>query len=77
MAKSVWRKLKKIITQYQLPLNYQQEQLPTNVFQEKLLTAIAVDKKNLKQQLNLVLLKEVGQSFLHKIKSEQAELFLR
>lgn len=76
-CKGTSEKLKKIITQYQLPLNYQQEQLPTNVFQEKLLTAIAVDKKNLKQQLNLVLLKEVGQSFLHKIKSEQAELFLR
>lgn len=76
-CKGTSEKLKKIITQYQLPLNYQQEQLPTNVFQEKLLTAIAVDKKNLKQQLNLVLLKEVGQSFLHKIKSEQAEIFLR
>lgn len=68
--------LRKLLVQYQLPLNYQQAEFTKDEFKAKLLAAIAVDKKNLQQQLNLVLLEEIGKSFLYKIDNVAVEKFL-
>lgn len=70
-------KLRKLLEQYHLPITYQQSLDNKDEFTQQLLAAIAVDKKNFQQQLNLVLLKEIGQSFLYKVKTVEMEKFLK
>ncbi len=57
--------------------------LPTNIlckdeeFMESLLSAIAVDKKNLHKKLNLVVLEQIGASFIHRIEPQTMREYLR
>lgn len=43
---------------------------------EKLLDTIALDKKNKGDFINLILLKDIGESYIHKIKREDMEKFI-
>lgn len=65
--------LEKLLIQYRLPYI-----LPETgeAFKSELLQAVAVDKKNLNKKLNLVLIKNIGTSFLHRIDSIDMNKFI-
>lgn len=57
--------LKHILRKYKLP--YEMPQLD----KAELIEAIKLDKKNTKENLNIVLLKTIGKGFIHKIKTDE------
>ncbi len=55
-AKDTSERILKVLKQYRLPYK-------SDILLEELLAGISKDKKNLNQKLNLVFLKEIGESF--------------
>lgn len=62
-AKGTSDKLKKVIQKYHLPHK-------SNLKTSLLLEAISLDKKNVNKKLSIVLLKEIGNSFIHQCNIE-------
>ncbi|EDS78188.1 3-dehydroquinate synthase [Clostridium botulinum C str. Eklund] len=62
--------IKDILTKYNLKYDIHLED------KESILNAIALDKKNKGEFMNVVLLNEIGKSFIHKIKQEKVSDFI-
>ncbi|WP_085829172.1 3-dehydroquinate synthase [Clostridium massiliodielmoense] len=62
--------IKDILTKYNLKYDIHLED------KESILNAIALDKKNKGEFMNIVLLNEIGKSFIHKIKQEKVSDFI-
>lgn len=69
----VSRQLERLLIQYRLPYHLPES---SEEFTSALLHAVAVDKKNLNKKLNLVLIKDIGESFLHRIDSNDMNKFI-
>ncbi|WP_127836970.1 3-dehydroquinate synthase [Clostridium prolinivorans] len=63
--------LKKIIAKYNLPYK-----LPP-MDKKDIINAISLDKKNTGKNINIILLKKIGQSFIKKIKPEDIEKYIK
>ena len=62
--------IKEILTKYNLKYDIHLED------KESILNAISLDKKNKGEFMNIVLLNEIGKSFIHKIKKEKVSDFI-
>lgn len=65
--------LEQLLIQYRLPYMLPEESLE---FKSELLQAVAVDKKNINNKLNIILLKNIGVSFLHSLDSKDIRKFI-
>lgn len=65
--------LRDLLQQYQLPQSLPEH---TPEFKRALLAAMAVDKKNLDKQLNLILIEQIGRSFIYKTTAEDMKKFI-
>lgn len=72
-AEGISKKLESLLIQYRLPYHLPQTDAQ---FQRELLQAVSVDKKNLNKKLNLVLIKNIGESFLHRIDNSDMRKFI-
>lgn len=72
-AQGVSKILEQLLVQYRLPYNLPESGID---FKQELLQAVSVDKKNLNKKLNLVLLKNIGESYLHPIDSKDMNKFI-
>lgn len=64
-------KILKVINKYNLPSSIKAEDT------EKFMGIIGKDKKNIGKNLNIILLKAIGESFIHKISPEEANKYLK
>ncbi|KMT22726.1 3-dehydroquinate synthase [Clostridium cylindrosporum] len=62
--------IKEILRKYSLPVLIDLKD------RDKVLNAIGLDKKNIGKSLNIILLKEVGQSYIKKIQLEEIEKYI-
>lgn len=68
--KGISEALKNILKKYKLP--YEMHQLDKN----ELIEAIKLDKKNTKENINIVLVKTIGKGFIHRIKADEIQKFI-
>jgi 3-dehydroquinate synthase len=69
--KDVSDRIRKILIKYNLPYD-----MP-NVEQDEILKAIKTDKKTMDKGLNFIIIEDIGKVFLHNVKSEDIEQFLK
>jgi len=62
--------IKKILNKYNLKYEIKLED------SEEILNSIALDKKSKGEFLNIILIKEIGESFIHKIRKEEVKSFI-
>lgn len=68
--KGTVREIRDVLYKFNLP--YQVE----NIDREELIEAVGLDKKNMGTAMNLILLKNIGEAFIHKISKEEASKFI-
>lgn len=68
--KGTVREIRDVLYKFNLP--YQVE----NIDREELIEAVGLDKKNVGAAMNLILLKNIGEAFIHKISKEEASKFI-
>lgn len=64
-----YKKIKSILDRFNIDYNI-------NIDTQDIIDYITLDKKNLSGEINLVLLKEIGEAFIHKIPISEARKFL-
>lgn len=63
-------KIKDILIKFNLPYSIE------GLSKEKIIEATAIDKKNIGKNINLILLKDIGEAYIHKVSREEAEKFI-
>jgi 3-dehydroquinate synthase len=63
--------IKEILIKYNLPLNVE------GMDEDKIIDTIKLDKKNIEKDLNVILLKNIGKSFIHKINNSKLNDFFK
>ncbi|MEG2289828.1 MAG: 3-dehydroquinate synthase [Clostridium sp.] len=64
------RSIKEILIKYELPYEVD------NIDSKRLIEIIGVDKKNVGNDINLILLKDIGEGFIKKVPREEVENFI-
>ena len=62
--------IKELLIKYNLPYEMK------NIDQEKILEAIGLDKKNIGSKLNIILLKNIGESFIKQMDKEEIKDYI-
>jgi 3-dehydroquinate synthase len=65
-----YKNIKEIIEKYNLEYKIELK------YKEKILEAVALDKKNKGDFMNVILLSHIGEGFIHKIKREEMHKFI-
>ena len=68
--KGTAKSLESLLSKYELP--YEMPEIDRG----KMLQAVTLDKKNIKETLNLILIREFGDSIIEKVKIEQIEDYI-
>lgn len=64
------KEIKLLLNKFQLPYEVQ------GIKKEDLLEALAMDKKNIGKGMNLILLRDIGEAFIHKVSGKDIEKFI-
>lgn len=68
--KGIYEKVKNAVIKLELPIS-------TDYTVEEILPVLLNDKKNRKNQLNFILLKDIGESIIYKVKNEDVKDFIK
>lgn len=64
------KEIKELIKKFNLPYEVQ------GIKKEELLGALAMDKKNIGKNMNLILLRDIGEAFIHRVSGQEIEKFI-
>lgn len=69
-AEGTAKGIKELLKKFNLPYEVH------DISKEDLIKALAMDKKNIGNTMNLILLKDIGESFIHKVTRDEIEKFI-
>ncbi|MEG2017242.1 MAG: 3-dehydroquinate synthase [Clostridium sp.] len=68
--KETAQEIKSLLKKFDLPYEVQ------GIKKEELVEALAMDKKNIGKNMNLILLKDIGEAFIHRVSGKDIEKFI-